>query len=162
MRYLVTASILAATTFVAPLAFAAPESPAGVWMTEERTSKVRVAPCGKAMCATIIWAKKTGTDENNPDPALRTRSIIGTDLTRDMRPDDKGGFSGSIYNPENGKTYQASMQRVSEKELEVSGCVLGGLLCGSETWTRQPDSTASVGSAPVSSSERVEKTARSR
>lgn len=162
MRHLVTASILAASCLVGPLASAAPESPAGVWMTEERTSKVRIAPCGKAMCATIIWAKKSGTDENNPDPSLRTRNIIGTDLTRDMRPDAKGGFSGSIYNPENGKTYQASMQRVNEKELEVSGCVLGGLLCGSETWTRQPDGTASVGTAPSSSSDRTDKPQRSR
>ncbi|WP_375460089.1 DUF2147 domain-containing protein [uncultured Enterovirga sp.] len=149
MRHLVTASIVAATTLIAPLAWAAPESPTGVWMTEERDSKVRIAPCGKNMCATIIWAKKTGTDENNPDPALRTKSIIGTDLSRDMRPDGKGGWAGSIYNPENGKTYQATMQRRNEKELEVAGCVFGGLLCGSETWTRQADSTASVTPAQV-------------
>ncbi|MDB5589716.1 DUF2147 domain-containing protein [Enterovirga sp.] len=154
MRFL-TASILAAAAFVGPTALAAPESPAGVWMTEEKNSKVRIAPCGKAMCATIIWAKKVGTDENNPDPALRNRNIIGTDLSRDMKPDSKGGWSGSIYNPENGKTYQASMQRVTDKELEVSGCILGGLLCGSETWTRQGDNTASV--APAS-----EKTAKTR
>lgn len=145
MRLVMTASIAAAAvTLAAPLALAAPESPAGIWVTEEKTSKVRIQPCGKAMCATIIWAKKVANDENNPDPTLRGRSIVGTDLTRDMKPDTKGSWSGSIYNPENGKTYQASMQRVSERELEVSGCVLGGLLCGSETWLRAPDSTASV------------------
>lgn len=149
MRLVLTASLLAATSLLAPLTWAASDAtPTGVWMTENNLSKVRVASCGKAMCATIVWASKSGTDKNNPDPALRTRSIVGLDLTRDMRPDGKGGYAGNIYNPQDGKTYEATMQRVSESELEVGGCVLGGLLCGSETWTRQGESTGSTNPAP--------------
>lgn len=125
-------------------ASASPDSPVGIWMTEERDSKIRVVSCGKNVCATILWAKTAGLDENNPDPSLRGRSIVGIDLSRDMKPDGKGGWAGSIYNPDNGKTYKATMQRKNEGQLEVGGCVLGGLLCGSETWSRQPDSTASV------------------
>ena len=123
------------------------ESPIGVWMTAEKDSKIRVANCGKALCATILWAKATGVDENNPNPSMRDRKIIGLDLSRDMRPDGSGGFAGSIYNPENGKTYKATMNAKTLNELEVGGCVLGGLLCGSETWTRVPDNTASVAPA---------------
>lgn len=143
MRHVLTAAAIMSAALLSP-ALASSDSPVGVWMTEERDSKIRIAPCGKSVCATILWAKAGGVDGNNPDPALRGRNIVGLDLSRDMKPDGKGGWAGSIYNPENGKTYKATMQRKSDGELEVGGCVLGGLLCGSETWSRQPESTASV------------------
>ena len=119
----------------------------GVWTTENGDSKIRISSCGKAYCGTVIWAKTNGLDENNPDPALRKRSIIGMPLTKDMKPNGDGGFSGSIYNPENGKTYSITMQVKGPSKLEVEGCVLG-ILCGSESWSRMADETASVSSAP--------------
>lgn len=135
MRRTFVAVILACAAYAGPT-LAASDSPTGTWLTEERDSKIRVAPCGKAICATIVWAKQAGLDANNPDPSQRGRTILGLDLSRDMRPDGSGGWAGSIYNPENGKTYQATMKRRGEGELEVGGCVLGGLLCGSETWVK--------------------------
>ena len=113
-------------------------------MTEERDSKIHIRPCGKALCASILWARGAGRDGNNPEPGLRERSIVGIELSRDIRQDGKGGWIGSMYNPDNGQTYATTLQRKSERTLEVGGCVLGGLLCGSETWQRAPDSTASV------------------
>lgn len=139
MRTVLSAAILAAS-----LLPAAAESPVGVWLTEEQNSKIRIAPCGKALCATILWARPAGVDQHNPDPALRSRSVIGIDLSRDMKPDGRGGWAGSIYNPQNGNTYKVTLKPVSDRELEVGGCILGGLLCGSETWSRQSDSTASL------------------
>ena len=123
-------------------------APFGTWMTKEGDSRIRISSCGKALCATIVWTKEPGTDGQNPDPGLRSRNIVGVDLSRDMQPDGSGGWLGSIYNPDNGKTYRATMRRRGESELEVGGCILGGLLCGSDTWLRQPDGTASVMPAP--------------
>lgn len=128
-------------------AAAAPEGPTGIWMTAERDSKIHIRPCGKAICASIVWAKGAGRDDNNPDPSLRGRSIVGIDLSRDIRSNGKGGWVASMYNPENGQTYATTLQRRGDRALEVGGCVLGGLLCGSETWERAPDSTASVETA---------------
>ena len=122
-------------------AWASSASPIGVWMTEERESRIKIAPCGKALCATVLWARTSGTDRNNPDPGLRNRNIIGIDLSRDFKSDGSGGWTGSIYNPQNGKTYKATLQVRSDRELEVGGCVLGGLLCGSETWSRESGGT---------------------
>lgn len=147
MQRILAAAIACAALATGPLtggACAASEAPAGTWLTEEGGSRIRLSPCGKAMCATIVWTKAGGTDANNPDPALRARSMVGVDLSRDMKPDGNGGWAGSIYNPQDGKTYQGTMQMKGERSLEVAGCVLGGLICGSETWTRQSDSTASV------------------
>ena len=129
---------------VSSTALAAPDSPVGIWMTGEKDSRIRVSPCGKALCASVVWTRESGTDSNNPNPALRERNIVGIELTRDMKPDNGGGWAGSMYNPEDGKTYRATMRRKGERQLEVGGCVLGGLICGSETWQRQGEDTAAI------------------
>ncbi|MBV9077417.1 MAG: DUF2147 domain-containing protein [Methylobacteriaceae bacterium] len=140
---------LAAAIFASTGAAAAgPEHLVGTWMTESRDSKIRVAPCGRVYCATVVWAKTNSLDARNPDPGLRRRGTIGMQLTKDMRPAGDGSLSGSIYNPEDGKTYSASMNLRGTNDLEVSGCVLGGLICGSETWKRDSEDTASAAPAP--------------
>jgi uncharacterized protein (DUF2147 family) len=148
MRAVWTA-VVAATLISSGGVSAGPDPLVGTWMTEERDSKVRVAPCGKAYCATIVWAKKALTDDKNPDPSLRNRGIVGVQLTRNMVPDGAGTWTGSIYNPEDGKTYSASMTLKGPNGLQVSGCVLGGLICGSDTWTRQSEDTASATGATL-------------
>lgn len=147
MRLVSSAMLLSGVVFVAPT-LAAAGAPTGTWMTEEGDSKIRISSCGKALCATVVWAKVEGRDGNNPNPALRRRPIVGMELSTDMMPDGQGGWAGSIYNPENGKTYAATLKPKGERALEVGGCILGGLLCGSESWTRQPDDTASAQVAP--------------
>jgi uncharacterized protein (DUF2147 family) len=131
-----------ATLAVAGAAMAETGRISGVWLTENGDSKIRMSPCGRAYCGTVVWAKANGVDENNPDPALRKRSIVGMALTKDMKPAGDR-YSGSIYNPENGKTYSVTMQVKGSAKLEVEGCVLG-FLCGGESWSRLPDETASA------------------
>jgi uncharacterized protein (DUF2147 family) len=73
---------------------------------------------------------------------MRGRSIVGMPLTKDMRPAGDR-YAGSMYNPENGKTYSVTMQVQGSSKLEVEGCVLG-ILCGGESWSRLADETASA------------------
>ena len=140
----VSVAALVAVSWVGS-ALAVSESPSGVWTTEDRDSKIRISPCGKNLCATIMSAKTAAKDENNPNPALRGRGLVGIELSRDIRPDGNGGWAASMYNPENGQTYKTTLQPKGARQLEVGGCVLGGLICGSETWQRAGD-TASTGS----------------
>jgi uncharacterized protein (DUF2147 family) len=118
----------------------------GVWLTENGDSKIRISPCGKTYCGTVVWAKTNGVDDKNPNPAMRGRSIVGLPLTKDMRPAGDR-YAGSMYNPENGKTYSVTMQVQGSSKLEVEGCVLG-FLCGGESWSRLAEETASA--EPVS------------
>lgn len=141
MRLVISAAVLLAGLGAPALAL--PGAPYGIWLTAEGDSRIRISPCGKALCATIVWTKQAGTDGQNPNTALRKRPLVGVELSKDMIADGQGGWSGSIYNPENGKTYAGSMKVRGEGKLEVGGCVLG-VLCGSETWSRMPDDTASV------------------
>lgn len=107
----------------------------GTWLTEGGTSQVRVAPCGSARCGTIIWTKAEVKDVNNPDPARRGASLLGLRLMRDAHPSGEG-WVGSLYNPLDGRTYAGRMRLLSAGQLELSGCVLGGLFCKSQIWTR--------------------------
>ena len=70
--------------------------PKGVWLAQDG-ARVRVGPCGGALCATIATPKsavdpETGrpwTDKNNPDPA-RNRPLVTFNypqfLRRSRRP----------------------------------------------------------------------------
>jgi len=113
----------------------------GTWLTQQADAHIRVAKCGKALCGTVTWLKdavdaKTGkppVDDKNPDPAKRTRKILGIQIFS-MEQDATGSWKGGIYNSDDGKTYEGRLSAHGEDELEVQGC--SGSLCGSETWTR--------------------------
>lgn len=115
-------------------ALAAGGDPSGLWVTETGQSKIRVAPCGGGYCGTIVAAPGKALDDKNPDPAQRSRSVIGVQIL-DARKPDSDGFSGTLYNPNDGKTYSGSLRLKDPTHLEVSGCVLG-FVCKSQTWTR--------------------------
>jgi uncharacterized protein (DUF2147 family) len=105
-------------------------------MVEDKTAIIRVDSCGNALCGTVAWTKKQGVlDDNNPDPAKRTRPILGSQLLLGMKPGSDGRWEGDIYNPENGKIYSSRMWLKGDDVLRIEGCVLG-FLCGGQDWTR--------------------------
>jgi uncharacterized protein (DUF2147 family) len=131
-----------ATALIGP-AFAG--DPTGTWLTEGGKSQVRLANCGEALCGRIQWLKepsdpatgKPKRDVRNPDPGKRDRPIVGVDILMGMRPDQTPNqWAGDIYNPEDGKTYRAHLTLQDARTLQVKGCVLGGLICKSQAWSR--------------------------
>ena len=111
-------------------------SPIGEWLIEGGEGRVRVEECGDNLCGYVSGAKKFGEkDRNNPNPALRNRSIIGVPVLIDMKP--KGNrWSGRVYNVKDGKNYGASMSLKGADALRIEGCAFGGLICGGQTWSR--------------------------
>jgi len=118
--------------------------PSGTWLTEGGKSQIRLAHCGEALCGRIQWLKepsdptgKPKRDIRNPDPGKRARPIIGVDILMGMKPGETADqWAGDIYNPEDGKTYQARLTLQDARTLQVKGCVLGGLICKSQAWSR--------------------------
>ena len=106
----------------------------GLWLTETGASRVRVAACGTGYCGTLASVPGKALDAHNPDPALRTRSVVGVQIFEAQRADGSG-FAGSLYNPNDGKTYSGTMRLTDPNALEVSGCVLS-VFCRRQTWTR--------------------------
>ncbi|MGE7416593.1 DUF2147 domain-containing protein [Methylobacterium tarhaniae] len=110
--------------------------PVGLWLTPAGDSQIRISRCAAAYCGTIakVLAGET-KDVHNPDASLRGRSLVGVALTRDMHPAGEG-WEGSLYNFRDGKTYSGKLAMKGPNVLELSGCVLGGLICKKQMWTR--------------------------
>jgi uncharacterized protein (DUF2147 family) len=114
----------------------------GIWLTQAGDARVRVSKCGGGICGVIVWLREpidssTGrpqVDDKNPNPALKTRPVIGLPLFSGMRPSGPNKWSGQIYNADDGGTYASSISLAGSDSLRVEGCV--GALCGGETWTR--------------------------
>lgn len=134
MRVTVSRTVLAALAAGLLCGTAQAADPSGIWLTETGTSRVRIAPCGSGFCGTIVSAPGKGLDAKNPDPALRTRSVVGVQILSAPQVDG-AGFNGTLYNPNDGKTYSGSLKLTSANTLEVAGCVMS-VFCKRQTWTR--------------------------
>ena len=135
---------LVAATVSTPAHSASPE---GLWLVKDQTGRIRIEKCGSQMWGTIAWQKTPKKDESNPNPALRNRPLIGAAILIGMRRSGADRWEGDIYNPQNGNIYKSKMAlQPSGGVLDIQGCVLGGLICGGESWTRIADSTP--GTAP--------------
>jgi uncharacterized protein (DUF2147 family) len=144
MKFMPTATIAAALLGVSlGASFAA--DPMGNWHTEEAKATVHIAACGPALCGTIVSLKeandpdtgKPKTDKNNADAGMRSRPMIGVTIVLGMKPSGTANkWSGQVYNAEDGKTYSGSLTLQDANTIKLEGCILGGLVCKSATWTR--------------------------
>lgn len=115
-------------------AHAQAQDPSGTYLSESGETRVRIAKCGQAYCGTIISVQGEPKDVNNPDSSLKGRSLVGIQMISDIRPSGEG-FTGQLYNYKDGRTYSGKMTFVG-KSMQLSGCVLGGLICRSQTWAK--------------------------
>lgn len=117
----------------------------GVWLSAGGDAKVRIAPCptqSERLCGTLVWTRDDGDqpetaprDVNNPDPRLRSRSIIGIELIHDFQREQPGRWTaGKIYDPNSGRTYDSNLRLNPDGTLRVEGCLLR--ICVGQTWRR--------------------------
>ena len=55
---MVRALVASAAVLAASVAGAAAGDAQGIWLRDSGASKVRIAPCGEALCGAIIWLKE--------------------------------------------------------------------------------------------------------
>lgn len=97
----------------------------GTWLRDNGESRVRFAPCGDAICGTVAWLK---------DPAS-SKSKVGQRVFSDIKPNGANRWAGSAFNPEDGRNYSGFMS-ISGNTLTTQGCIMGGMICRSVTWSR--------------------------
>lgn len=105
----------------------------GLWKTRPDDNgnfgHVKIAPCGPAFCGTLVAAF-------DAKGAKRESDNIGKAIVWDMAPEGSGLYDGGqVWAPDRNKTYSASMS-LSGDVLAVSGCVMGGLICRAQDWSR--------------------------
>lgn len=114
----------------------------GIWVVNDGQARVKVEPCGPNLCGTIVWVAdpldpetgKPRLDRNNPNPALRSHPIIGLRLF-ELTPDQGNQWRGQIYNSRDGKNYDITL-KPGGNVLSIQGCILGSILCRTQTWPR--------------------------
>jgi uncharacterized protein (DUF2147 family) len=114
----------------------------GDWLSPAGDAKAHIASCGASLCGTIFWLKQpndpaTGrphVDALNPDPALRTRPIIGLRFLSGLHPSGENRWAGGrVYDPKSGKTYDSRLSLDARGDLKLEGCV--GPFCETRMWT---------------------------
>jgi uncharacterized protein (DUF2147 family) len=123
--------------------------PVGEWLVADGGAHIRIESCADALWGIISWTREPGFDSQNPDPTKRSRSIVGVPILRSMKSAGANRWEGEVYNAQNGKMYSANIMLLSDDVLKIQGCVLGGLFCGGENWSRvQPVAQAAPASKP--------------
>ena len=106
----------------------------GVWWNEEKTSKIEVKKEEGKYIGTIVYMipekyenGEPPKDDENPDEALRNRSIVGLQILSGFEYDAKKEEwkNGSIYDPKSGKTYDCYGWLESNELLKLKGFVAG-------------------------------------
>jgi uncharacterized protein (DUF2147 family) len=139
MRGIGPAFLVAAALLAALPAHADPMADiVGRWRDSDGESEIAISRCGPALCGKIVWLKEARFDIFNPDEGLRKRSLLGLQVLSGFKPAAKGALEGQGYNPADGKIYRTTLELTSSQSLVVRGCVLGGLICDDDTWSRQP------------------------
>lgn len=88
----------------------------GNWKTQTGATAA-ITDCGGSYCITLKSGPHSGKK-------------IGT-----MKPAGGGKYAGKITDPANDKTYSGKAT-LSGNALSMSGCVLGGLICKSQRWSK--------------------------
>lgn len=122
--------------------------PAGTWLTEDGRARVRIERCGAMpdrICGYVVWMNETADakgqpfrDRLHPDPAKRSRLLLGHQILLGLKLNADGRYAGEVYNAEDGKTYGVSIWREGPKLLAVKGCLLG-LFCATQGWAQVTD-----------------------
>ncbi len=132
----------------------------GVWATdpdgEGGQAHIEIYSDGDRYSGKVVWLEKpvyTAEDEDgeegepkvdkkNPDEALQSRPIMGMVLMEGFRYDGKGLWhKGTIYDPDNGKTYKCKVRLTEDGILKVRGFIGFSLIGRTSEWTRvQADS----------------------
>ncbi|MPZ38036.1 MAG: DUF2147 domain-containing protein [Rhizobiales bacterium] len=124
-----------AATIASGAAMAA--EPKGDWRVEDGSAVIRIDNCRGALWGVVAWEKVPGRDPRSGRPTLGSPVLIN------MREASQARWEGQIYNAQNGRTYKANVRMVGDNTLRVEGCVMGGVFCGGQRWTRVSNGTES-------------------
>lgn len=118
----------------------------GIWWNDEKTTKIQVEKKDGKYIGTIVYMipekyenGQPPKDDENPDPALKERSIVGLQILSGFiySADKKEWNTGRIYDPKSGKTYDCYGWLESNDLLKLKGYVAGMRWLGrSSEWYR--------------------------
>ena len=121
----------------------------GTFLTEAKTSTVTIENCGNGTpCGRVSWSDPEAMEPGmTPETAL-TKSgepVLGLLMLQGFDKKRKDWRGGTIYDPENDKSYAARLKRLDDGRLQVKGCI--GPICQTEVWEVAPEAIQASTSA---------------
>jgi uncharacterized protein (DUF2147 family) len=145
MKYILAYIICSAFLITGPAIADEADAIIGEWYTKDSKALVQIYKSGETYNGKIIWLKEPfyedGTekrDKNNPDESRHQDKIIGLNLVKDFVYKAKNKWAdGTIYDPDNGKTYSCKMTLTGDNELKVRGFIGVSLIGRTQMWQRK-------------------------
>ena len=117
----------------------------GTWIPGSGKANVRIYKTGNHFYGAIIFLKepidsvthKPKVDKNNPDKSKRNTPLMGYLLLKNFIYDDGIWKDGTIYDPENGKTYSCKITMKDKNTLDVRGFIGISLIGRTDVWKRK-------------------------
>ena len=117
----------------APTQASAREAIEGIWKNRPNTLVVSIAPCGAALCGTVVEADQAAKDSVRK---AGTANLVGTQVLTGLRKSAADTYTGQVFNPNLDIHAAGTITLVSPTVMIVKGCVLAGLICRQQHWTR--------------------------
>jgi uncharacterized protein (DUF2147 family) len=151
MRILTTAVAALLLVTVAQVTKADNSTVLGKWLTKEGKSHVEISRCDAGLCGKVVWlrnpvypaddergmAGKKKVDRENPSPGLRDTPILGLTVLKGFKTRNGNVWeNGTIYDPENGKTYKCKLTLSNPNQLDVRGYIGFSWIGRTTVWTR--------------------------
>ncbi len=105
----------------------------GRWVNPKGSVTVRIAACGEGFCGTVIdaSAKAKATARKGGTP-----SLVGTQVMSDFRPKSDGTYAGRAFDPKRNIRAGATIRMTGSSTLVVRGCLIKGIICKEQRWTK--------------------------
>jgi uncharacterized protein (DUF2147 family) len=112
------------------------------WFNDAKDAKIQIykSTDGK-FYGKIIWLKdplkngKPKLDEKNPDKKVQRQQLVGLVILRGFQKEGDKYTDGTIYDPENGKTYDCKMNH-NGKKLAIRGFIGFSLFGRTTVWEK--------------------------
>lgn len=117
----------------------------GVWEPSHGKARIKIDKIADKYFGKIVWLREpndpeTGeakVDKNNPDESMRDVPLKGYRILKDFKYDGKGEWSdGTIYDPENGSTYNCVIKLKDDNTIEIRGYIGVKTFGRTDTWKR--------------------------
>ena len=94
---------------------------------------VRIHPCGKTRCGTVVWANEKAKADSARGG---TPKLVGTELFREFREVSPKVWKGKVFVPDVNRVFTGTGTVKDRDTIVARGCLLGNIGCKSEVWKR--------------------------
>jgi uncharacterized protein (DUF2147 family) len=114
----------------------------GFWFNDNKEAKIQIYKSNDGkFYGKIVWLKqplkngKPKTDEKNTEKTLQSQPLLGLVILKGFHEDNNSYTEGTIYDPDNGKTYDCKMN-LQGKKLSIRGYIGISLFGRTTVWER--------------------------